>query len=76
VRAGRVEWAQVQRTLLVRVRRGREPGLIPSLRLRLQYGRAFIGKQVDGELLDWLEGLQCGVDLIDREFYRLPTLSA
>jgi flavorubredoxin len=41
-----------------------------------QHGRAFIGKKVVSEFLDWLEDLQCGVDLINQDFYRLPTQSA
>jgi len=37
-----------------------------------QHGRSFKGKQIIGEFLDWLEGLQCGIDLMTQDSYRLP----
>ena len=37
-----------------------------------QHGRAFVGRRVVLEFLDWLEHLDCGVDLITQDFYRIP----
>lgn len=37
-----------------------------------QHGRALVGKQVVAEFLDWLERLECGVDLITQDAYRVP----
>lgn len=36
-----------------------------------QHGGYFAGEQV-GHFLDWLAGLECGVDLLDSQSYRLP----
>lgn len=41
-----------------------------------QHGRAFIGKRVVVEFLDWLERLDCGVDLVTQDFYRVPRFDA
>ena len=38
-----------------------------------QHGAPLKGDAV-GQLLDWLEGLQCGIDLMGQEHYQLPTL--
>jgi flavorubredoxin len=37
-----------------------------------QHGRAFIGRPVVQEFLSWVEGLQCGIDLMSQENYRVP----
>jgi len=37
-----------------------------------QHGRPFKGKKTIGKLLDWLENLECGIDLVTQENYRLP----
>ena len=37
-----------------------------------QHGRAFVGRRVVLELLDWLEHLDCGIDLITQDLYRIP----
>ena len=37
-----------------------------------QHGRAFIGRPVVQEFLKWIEGLQCGIDLMSQENYRVP----
>ncbi len=37
-----------------------------------QHGRAFEGRRVVAEFLDWLEGLECGVDLMTQAQYRVP----
>ena len=37
-----------------------------------QHGRPFKGKKAIGELLDWLENLECGIDLMTQENYMLP----
>jgi flavorubredoxin len=36
-----------------------------------QHGGYFAGEQV-GRFLDWLAALECGVDLLDSQSYRLP----
>lgn len=41
-----------------------------------QHGRAFAGKKVVNDLLNWLEGLDCGIDLINQDLYRLPRINA
>jgi flavorubredoxin len=38
-----------------------------------QHGRAFMGRKAVAEFLDWLE---CGIDLIDQDFYRVPRYDA
>jgi flavorubredoxin len=37
-----------------------------------QHGRPFKGPEVIGELLNWLSELECGIDLMTQENYRLP----
>jgi len=37
-----------------------------------QHGRYFSGKESISQFLDWLEGLRCGVDLINQHMYRAP----
>lgn len=37
-----------------------------------QHGRAMIGKKVINEFLKWLESLECGIDLISQDAYRVP----
>lgn len=37
-----------------------------------QHGRSFRGPEVIGEFLGWLEDLQCGIDLMTQDNYRLP----
>lgn len=38
-----------------------------------QHGAPIVGAQAIGDLLDWLENLQCGIDLFDDRAYQLPT---
>ena len=37
-----------------------------------QHGRSFKGKEMIDELLNWLEELQCGIDLMTQDNYLLP----
>ena len=37
-----------------------------------QHGRSFQGKRIVAELLQWLEDLECGIDLLTQDHYRLP----
>lgn len=37
-----------------------------------QHGHPFKGKEVIAELLEWLENLECGIDLVTQENYMLP----
>jgi flavorubredoxin len=37
-----------------------------------QHGRAFIGRKAVNDFINWIEGLQCGVDLVSQNNYRLP----
>jgi flavorubredoxin len=37
-----------------------------------QHGRSFKGKEMIDEFLDWLEELQCGIDLMTQDNYLLP----
>jgi flavorubredoxin len=37
-----------------------------------QHGRMFKGKKMVNEFLDWIETLDCGIDLLTQENYRLP----
>jgi len=41
-----------------------------------QHGRAFLGKQVVNEFLDWLEQLECGIDLVNQSLYQVPQADA
>ncbi|MET1257191.1 MBL fold metallo-hydrolase [Aliikangiella maris] len=54
-------WANMVKTLNVSM-------IVP------QHGKPFAGKQI-GEFLAWISELQCGVDLIDENFY-MPEVSA
>ena len=38
-----------------------------------QHGAPIKGKQAIGDLFNWLEGLQCGIDLFDQRAYQMPT---
>jgi flavorubredoxin len=35
-----------------------------------QHGRYFVGKEAIGAFLDWIEKLECGVDLVTQANYR------
>jgi flavorubredoxin len=37
-----------------------------------QHGQRFIGKDMCNKLIDWIEGLECGIDLVTQDTYRLP----
>lgn len=37
-----------------------------------QHGRSFKGKAMVSKFLDWVENLECGVDLMTQENYKLP----
>jgi len=37
-----------------------------------QHGRSFKGKEIIDEFLNWLEELQCGIDLMSQDDYQLP----
>jgi len=37
-----------------------------------QHGSAFIGKEKVKQFLDWIETLQCGVDLMDERIFHCP----
>ena len=36
-----------------------------------QHGRCFTGKAVN-EFIKWIEGLECGVDLVTQDTYKVP----
>jgi len=36
-----------------------------------QHGRAMTGKAIP-QFIDWIENLQCGVDLMTQDNYRVP----
>ena len=38
-----------------------------------QHGAPIMGKQAIGDLFNWLEGLQCGIDLFYKRAYQLPS---
>lgn len=38
-----------------------------------QHGCAYMGRRAVSELLDWLEHLECGIDLVTQDFYRVPS---
>jgi flavorubredoxin len=38
-----------------------------------QHGGVFQGKEMVNKFLSWIENLQCGVDLMTQDHYRLPT---
>lgn len=37
-----------------------------------QHGRPFVGPEMIGRFLDWMENLQCGVDLMTPQHYTVP----
>lgn len=37
-----------------------------------QHGQRFVGKAMCKRLIDWIEGIECGVDLMTQENYRAP----
>ncbi|EIJ42200.1 putative flavoprotein [Beggiatoa alba B18LD] len=37
-----------------------------------QHGRSFKGKEMIGQFLAWIENLECGVDLMTQDNYKLP----
>ncbi len=37
-----------------------------------QHGRSFKGKEVIGQFIDWVEKLECGLDLMDQSNYTIP----
>jgi len=37
-----------------------------------QHGAAFQGKEMINKFLDWLDGLECGVDILTQDNYRFP----
>lgn len=37
-----------------------------------QHGRSFQGKEMIGKFLDWISNLECGVDLLTQDSYKLP----
>ena len=53
--------------LWVRMVRGLEINMIVP-----QHGAPLKGRAI-GQLLDWLDGLACGVDLMGTSHYQLPT---
>jgi flavorubredoxin len=52
-------WAQVVRGLDVEQ-------IVP------QHGRRFFGKAMYGKFIDWLETLDCGIDLMSQSCYIVP----
>jgi len=37
-----------------------------------QHGRRFVGKAMCHRLIDWLETLPCGIDVLDQRAYQVP----
>ena len=37
-----------------------------------QHGKPFIGRERINEFLDWIENLQCGIDLMDETVFTYP----
>lgn len=37
-----------------------------------QHGQRFVGKDMCGKLIDWIENQPCGIDLLTQEAYRIP----
>jgi len=56
-------WVNMVRTLDVE-------GIIP------QHGRALMGRRVVREFLEWLEHLECGIDLVTQDAYRVPSFNS
>ena len=46
---------------------------LPIAMIVPQHGAPIMGQQAIGDLFNWLEGLQCGIDLFDQRSYQLPT---
>lgn len=40
-----------------------------------QHGAPIVGRRAISDFFDWLESLQCGIDLFDQDAYRLPSLA-
>ncbi|MFC3606648.1 MBL fold metallo-hydrolase [Stutzerimonas tarimensis] len=41
-----------------------------------QHGRSFVGKEMINAFLDWVETLECGLDVLTQDDYTLPRLGA
>lgn len=37
-----------------------------------QHGQRFVGKEMCGRLIDWIENQPCGIDLLTQDAYRIP----
>ena len=37
-----------------------------------QHGCRFVGKQAVNDFIDWVEKLECGVDVMTQDAYQLP----
>ncbi|MCO3035461.1 MBL fold metallo-hydrolase, partial [Pseudomonas aeruginosa] len=37
-----------------------------------QHGRPFVGKEMISAFLYWIENLECGIDLLGPDDYRMP----
>ncbi|MDO8346675.1 MAG: MBL fold metallo-hydrolase [Rugosibacter sp.] len=37
-----------------------------------QHGQRFVGKEMCGKLIDWIENQPCGIDLLTQDAYRIP----
>jgi flavorubredoxin len=46
---------------------------LPIAMIVPQHGAPIMGRQAIDDLFNWLEGLQCGIDLFDQRAYQLPT---
>lgn len=53
-------WAQMVRSLDIEQ-------IVP------QHGQRFVGKEMCGKLIDWIENQPCGVDLLTQDTYRVPS---
>ena len=50
-------------------------GMVRTLDIEMivpQHGARFVGKAMCNRFIDWVENLQCGVDLMDERNYRAP----
>ena len=52
-------WANMARTLDIE-------SIVP------QHGRSFVGKQMVNQFIDWVEKLECGIDLMTQDNYKVP----
>jgi len=52
-------WAKMARSLDIEM-------IVP------QHGARFVGKEMVGRFIDWVEQLECGVDLMTEKNYRAP----